>query len=362
MKKVFNFSAGPSTLPDVVLKEAQTELINYKNTGISVMEMSHRSSVYEAVHQEVIDRFKDLMHIPESYEVLFIQGGASMQFAMIPMNFANDKKAYYVDAGIWGQKAYEEGKRVLKDNAVLLASSKDIKYSNLPTLPEIPEDAAYLHLTSNNTTEGTMMRTFPKTNVPIIVDMSSNILSVDYDISKIDMLYAGAQKNLGPAGVTVVIVKKSLLDTITHDNLPKMLDYRSYAATNSMYNTPPTYSIYLMGLVLKWVDRLGGVKEMEKRATEKANMLYNFLDTSKLFKATVTENRSINNITFTTGDQDLDAKVLEQTTNDNLINLKGHRLVGGLRASIYNAMEKEGVEVLIRTLQIFENKFGDKYV
>lgn len=362
MKQVFNFSAGPSTLPDVVLREAQKELTNFRNSGMSVMELSHRSSLYNDIHQEVMELFRELMQIPDDYEVLFMGGGASMQFAMIPMNFANNKKAYYVDAGIWGQKAYEDAKIVLKDRAVLLASGKDKAYKELPDIINTPQDAAYLHITSNNTTEGTALYKFPQTDVPVIVDMSSNILSVDYDLSQVDMVYAGAQKNLGSTGVTLVIIKKSFLNTIQNENLAQMLDYRTYADKNSLYNTPPTYSIYMMGLVLKWVKRLGGIKEMEKRAKEKAAMLYQYLDNSQLFYAPIQKDRSINNIVFTTGNETLDQKVLEQLTQDNLLNLKGHRLVGGLRASLYNAMEKDGVEALIRTLQVFENKNGDKYV
>ena len=363
MKQVFNFSAGPSTLPDVVLKEAQKELLNYKNKGMSVMEMSHRSSMYETIHQEAINDLRELMNIPDTYEVLFTQGGASMQFAMVPMNFANDKKAYYVDAGIFGKKAYDEARIILKENAVLLASSKDVNYKTLPELPEIPKDAAYVHMVANNTTEGTTLYEFPKTDVPIIVDMSSNILSFDYNVNDVAMIYAGAQKNLGPAGLNVVIVKKSLLETIQDDKIPQILNYNTYAKNNSMYNTPPTYSIYIMGLVLKWVKRLGGVSKMQALQKEKTDLLYHFLDNSKLFKATVTgAQRSMTNVTFTTGDKELDAKVIQQCTDDNLLNLKGHRLVGGLRASIYNAMEKEGVEALVRTLQVFENKNGDNYV
>lgn len=359
MKKVFNFSAGPSTLPKPVLKEAQQEMLNYNKSGMSVMEMSHRSADYEAIHQKTIDSFKELMNIQDTHEVLFIQGGASMQFAMIPMNFANDKVAYYVDGGIFGTKAYQEAQMVLQDNAQLLASSKDTNYTTLPKVPEIPKDAAYVHFTSNNTTEGTMMWDFPETDVPIMVDMSSNILSVDYDVSKIDLLYAGAQKNLGPAGVTVVIVKKDLLKTIDDAKIPAMLNYNTYAAKNSMYNTPPTYAIYIMGLVLNWVERLGGVAKMQELAQAKSNQLYEFLDNSTLFKAKVSvQERSINNVTFTTGDEALDLEVVKACKENNLLNLKGHRQVGGLRASIYNAMEQEGVVALIRALQVFENKNG----
>lgn len=364
MKEVFNFSAGPSTLPKPVLEAAHKELLNYNNTGMSVMEMSHRSKNYVDIHNEVISLFRELMKIPDDYEVLFTTGGATMQFAMIPMNFANDKKAYYVDAGVWGAGAYRDAKLVLGDKAILAASSKDQNYRVLPEIPEIPKDAAYLHVTSNNTTEGTTMYSFPKLDgVPLIVDMSSNILSVDYDITQFDMVYAGAQKNLGPAGVTIAIVKKDFLNTITATNLPKMLDYRSYAERNSAFNTPPTYPIYMVGLMLKWVKEMGGVKAMEKLAKEKADCLYRVLDNSKLFKATVTDgSRSVNNITFSTGSEELDATFIKEATENNLSSLKGHRLVGGMRASIYNAMEYKGVKALCEFMQAFELKYGGKHV
>lgn len=360
MKQVFNFSAGPATLPKAVLKKAQDDLLNYQNTGMSVMEMSHRSQAYESIHNEAINLFKELMHVPDTYEVLFIQGGASLQFAMIPMNFANGKKAYYVDAGLWGIAAYKDGVKVLGDNAILHASSKDQNYAVLPTVNDVPDDAAYLHMTSNNTTEGTTVYKFPDNKkVPLIVDMSSNIFSVDYDINDFDMVYAGAQKNLGAAGVTVVIVKKSLLDSITRTDLPNMLDYRTYAAKNSMFNTPPTYSIYIVGLVLKWVKDMGGVSAMETSAKEKSKLLYDTLDNSKLFKATVNDDtRSLNNITFKTDSDELNALFIKEATAANLLNLKGHRLVGGMRASIYNAMTLEGVEALVEFINQFEEKHG----
>ncbi len=358
MKKVFNFSAGPSVLPEAVLKRAQKDLLNYNDTGLSVMEMSHRSKMYESIHNQAIKDFRDLLNLSDDYEILFIQGGASMQFAMLPMNFGG--KAYYVDGGLWGKKAYQDAVKVLGDEAVLLASSKDVNYSDLPVLPEIPNEGSYLHFTSNNTTEGTCMYTFPETKLPLVVDMSSNILSVDYDFNQFDAFYAGAQKNLGPSGVTVLVIKKDFLDK-TDSNLPGMLDYKTYANANSMYNTPPTYAIYIMGLVLQWAKNQGGVKSLQKRAQEKANILYDFLDSSKLFKATVQgDNRSINNITFTTGSETTDKACLKYTLEHNLLNLKGHRLVGGLRASIYNAMPKEGVETLVKVLSDFEKKLGGK--
>lgn len=358
MKKVYNFSAGPSVLPKSVLETAQAELLNYNDNGLSVMEMSHRSPMYESIHQQAIQDLRDLLGLSEEFEILFLQGGASLQFAMLPMNFGG--KAYYVDGGVWGKKAYSEGKLVLGDDAVLLASSRDINYSDLPTLPTLPTSGSYLHVTSNNTTEGTCMFDFPKTDIPLIVDMSSNILSVDYDFNALDAFYAGAQKNLGPSGVTVLVMKKSLLEK-AKDGLPSMLDYKVMAKGNSMYNTPPTFAIYLMGLVLKWAKAEGGVSGLQKKATEKANLLYDFLDNSSLFNATVQgDNRSLNNITFSTQDEDLDKACLAYLQTHNLINLKGHRLVGGLRASLYNALPLEAVEKLVKELKHFEEENGAK--
>ncbi len=356
MKKIFNFSAGPSVLPESVLKTAQQELLNYQETGLSVMEMSHRSAMYENIHNQAIQDFRDLLNLSDDFEILFLQGGASMQFALLPLNFGG--KAYYVDAGVWGKKAYSDAVKVLGDDAVLLASSKDINYSDLPTLPTLPTEGSYIHFTSNNTTEGTCMYTFPKTDIPLVVDMSSNILSVDYDFNQFDAFYAGAQKNLGPSGVTVMVIKKDFLNK-AQSILPGMLDYKTYADKNSMYNTPPTYSIYIMGLVLKWAKAQGGVKALEAMAQEKAQLLYDFLDNSKLFKATVNgDNRSINNVCFSTGSKEIDKACLDFTIKHDLLNLKGHRLVGGLRASLYNAMPKEGVLKLVSVLKEFEENHG----
>ena len=358
MKQIFNFSAGPSVLPKAALEKAQRELVDYQNSGMSVMEMSHRSSLYDSIHNNTINLLRELMSIPEDYEVLLLQGGASLQFTMVPMNFGGTKKAYYVDAGTWGNKALGEAKKLMGDRAVLLASSKEDKYRSLPELPEVPDDAAYLHITTNNTVEGTCVYDLPKVNVPLIGDMSSNILSVKYNVEDFDLIYAGAQKNLGPSVVVVVIVKKSFLDTIEGD-LPSMLDYRVQAKSNSLYNTPPTFGIYMLGNVLEWVKDNGGIDAMVKLTQEKANMLYTTLDESKLFKTPVVgKDRSLNNVPFFTDSDDLNKEFLKEAEELGLVNLKGHRLVGGMRASIYNAMPMEGVVALCDFIKAFDAKHG----
>lgn len=282
-----------------------------------------------------------------------------MQFTMIPMNFAQKGNAYYIDAGTWGTKAISEGKKVIGDRAICLATSKDDAYKVLPTIPNIPNDAAYLHITTNNTIEGTALYDIPKNiGVPLIADMSSNILSVNYDFNDFDFVYAGAQKNLGPAGVTLVIVKKDFLNTIEGD-LPSMLDYRVYAKSNSMYNTPPTYGIYILGLVMDWVESLGGVLAMEALAKQKAERLYHVLDNSKLFMTPVLgKDRSINNVPFFTLSDELNKKFLKEAETQGFLNLKGHRLVGGMRASLYNAMPIAGVEALCDFIIEFEKNNG----
>lgn len=358
MKQIFNFSAGPSVLPQEALVKAQEELLNYKDSGMSVMEMSHRSPVFDKIHNDTISLLKELMNINDDYEVLLLQGGASLQFAMVPMNFASKGKVYYVDGGTWGDKAFFEAKLQVGDRAVLLASSKDDRYTKLPTLPEVPSDATYLHITTNNTVEGTCLYDIPKTNVPIIADMSSNIMSVNYDVNDFDLIYAGAQKNLGPSGVVVVIVKKTFLDTI-EGNIPTMLDYRTHVKTNSLFNTPPTFGIYMLGNVLQWVKDNGGIDAMVKAAKEKSDLLYKTIDESKLFVTAVSgADRSVNNIPFFTNSDDLNKQFLKEADENGLVNLKGHRLVGGMRASIYNAMPMEGVVALCNFIKDFDKKHG----
>lgn len=358
MKQIFNFSAGPSVLPHEALLKAQEELLNYNNSGMSVMEMSHRSKVFDKIHNDTISLLKELMNISDDYEVLLLQGGASLQFAMVPMNFASKGNVYYIEGGTWGDKAFKEAKMLVGDRAILLASSKDDRYCKLPTIPTIPGDATYLHITTNNTVEGTCLFDIPKTKVPIIADMSSNILSVNYDINDFDLVYAGAQKNLGPSGVVVVIVKKALLNTI-EGSIPTMLDYRTHVKSNSLYNTPPTFGIYMLGNVLQWVKDKGGIEAMTQAAKEKSDLLYKTLDESSLFDTAVKgKDRSVNNIPFFTASDDLNKLFLSEAEAQGLVNLKGHRLVGGMRASIYNAMPMAGVIALCNFIKDFEKKYG----
>lgn len=356
MKKTYNFSAGPAVLPRKVLEVVQHELLNYKGSGMSVMELSHRSSLYQDIHNETKHLLKSLLNLNDDFEILFIQGGASLQFTMIPLNFAKDKIGYYIDGGTWGKRAIEEANIINPKHTVCLASGESSNYTKIPATPEIPNDGAYLHITTNNTIEGTTLYELPQTNLPLIADMSSNILSVDYDYNQFDLIYAGAQKNLGPAGVCVVAVKNQLLQTINH-TLPSMLDYRVYKDNDSLFNTPPTFSIYMLREVLKWVKDLGGVKAMEKRAKQKANLLYDTLDQSKLFDTPVKgKDRSLNNIPFYTQSDALNKRFLKEAEALGLLNLKGHRLVGGMRASIYNAMPLEGVKALCDFINTFEKE------
>lgn len=359
MKYCYNFSAGPSMLPKEVLEIAQDQLINTHNTGQSILEMSHRSTHYESIHNEAIQRVKSLLNLDDNFEVLFIQGGASMQFTMVPMNLANQGVAYYIDAGTWGARAYDEAALLLGRRAVLLGSSKQQGYRTLPSMDAIPQQGAYLHITTNNTIEGTTYFDIPKDlKIPLIADMSSNIMSVNYDFNLFDLVYAGAQKNLGPSGVTLVILKKHLLELIP-ESVPTMLSYNTYVKHNSIFNTPPTFSIFLMNEVLKWIEENGGVDAMEQLSKMKASCLYQTLDESNLFSAIVDGNiRSLNNIPFTTNDPALDALFIEEAAVAGLYNLAGHKLVGGMRASLYNAMPLEGVEALCAFIQRFETRYG----
>lgn len=354
--RVYNFSAGPAILPEEVLKKAAAEMLEYGDSGQSVMEMSHRSKEYQAIIDSVEAKLRDLMNIPENYKVLFLQGGASSQFAMIPLNLMNGSgKADFVLTGQWANKAYQEASRYGKCNAV--ASSKDKTFSYIPELDKSKFDpeADFFHICYNNTIYGTRFNELPDTgDVPIVADMSSCILSEPVDVSKYGMIYAGAQKNMGPAGLTVVIIREDLIGN-ARDITPTMFNYQTHADNGSMYNTPPTYGIYILGLVLDWVAEKGGLEAMAKYNAEKAAILYDFLDGSKLFKATVSgKDRSMMNVPFVTGNEELDAKFVSEAKKAGLINIKGHRSVGGMRASIYNAMPIEGVKALVDFMRKFE--------
>ncbi len=358
MNRVYNFSAGPSSLPLNVLEKAASEMTCFKNSGMSVMEMSHRSKDYEEIIGETKSLFYELMSIPEDYEVLFLQGGASLQFSMIPLNlFSENKKADYIVTGQFAKKAMQEGKKFGTANVV--ASSEDKTFSYIPKVSaaDFSKDADFAHITFNNTIFGTRYNYIPETgNVPLVADISSCILSQKLDVSKFGLLYAGAQKNLGPAGLTVVIMKKSLIKEPVMLT-PTMLSYKIHADNDSMYNTPPTYSIYMCGLVLKWIKEMGGVEVIEKMNIEKAALLYDFLDSSSLFKgAAEKEDRSLMNATFVTESEDLNAKFVKEAKENGLVNLKGHRSVGGMRASIYNAMPYEGVNKLVEFMKKFETE------
>ena len=343
-KRAYNFNAGPSALPLEVLQKAQAELIDFKGTGMSVMELSHRSAAFEEVHNEAIARLRKLYEIPENYEVLFLQGGASLQFSMIPMNFLKEgQKASYIQTGAWSEKAFKEA--ALFGTPVLAASSKENNYKNIPALSDIQidKDSAYVHLTSNNTIFGTQWKTFPNTgDIPLIADMSSDILSKKVDVSNFAMIYAGAQKNLGPSGVTVVIIRKDLLES-ANSNIPTMLKYTTHSKNNSLYNTPPTFGIYMLGEVLKWMEEQGGLEAIEQRNEEKAKYIYDAIDNSNgfYFGHATKESRSLMNITFRVADEELEKKFLAEAKEAGFVGLNGHRSVGGCRASAYNAVPVE---------------------
>lgn len=355
MTQVYNFSAGPAVLPKEVLLKAQAELLDYRNTGISVMEMSHRSAMFEEILASAKANLKELMNIPDDYSILFLQGGASMQFHMVPLNFAQNKKIGVVDTGNWSLRAIEEAQKIPGVEVDVIASSSDRNYSYIPKIKSIPDDLAYLHLTSNNTLEGTVYTTYPDTKVPLVLDASSNILSSDIDVSKFALIYAGAQKNIGPAGVTVVIIKDDFKSDVS--NLPSMLSYQNMIDTDSMFNTPPTYGIYMANLVFERLLSLGGVKTALLENNLKAKLLYDFIDSSNFYSCPVNgEDRSINNIPFKTQSEKLDVLFIEGATQKNLINIKGHRLIGGMRASLYNAFPIEGVYALIDYMSEFQKE------
>ena len=355
MKRVYNFSAGPSMLPQEVLERAAREMLCYEDSGTSVMEMSHRSPVYEKIITEAERLLREVMNIPENYKVLFLQGGASTQFAAVPLNLLNgSKKADYVLSGQFSTKAYQEAKKY--GDIAVAGSSKEENFSFVPKAEALSfrEDADYVHICFNNTIYGTKFPYIPDTKgIPLVADMSSCILSEPIDVSKFGVIYAGAQKNMSAAGLTVVIVREDLLGNARAET-PTMLDWKVMADSGSMYNTPPTYCIYIAKLVYEWIIGLGGLKEMQKRNEKKAALLYEYLDSQSYYIAPVEkESRSMMNVTFVTGDKELDAKFAKEGAEQGLINLKGHRSVGGMRASIYNAMPYEGVEKLVAFMKAF---------
>ena len=358
MSRVYNFSAGPAVLPEEVLNEAAAEMLDYRGTGMSVMEMGHRSKSYETIIGDAESDLRDLLHIPENYKVLFLQGGGSTQFAMVPMNLMKNRVADYIITGQWAKKAHKEASIYGKANAI--ASSADKTFSYIPDCSDLPvsEDADYVYICENNTIYGTKFWTLPNTKGKLLVaDQSSCFLSEPVDVSKYGLIFAGAQKNVGPAGTVIVIIREDLITEDVLEGTPTMLRYKIHADAKSLYNTPPTYGIYMCGKVFKWLKAKGGLEEMKKINEEKAKILYDFLDESKLFKGTVVKkDRSIMNVPFITGNEELDALFVKESKAAGLENLKGHRTVGGMRASIYNAMPKAGVEKLVEFMADFEKK------
>ncbi|ARD49382.1 phosphoserine transaminase [Sporosarcina sp. P37] len=358
-KAVYNFNAGPSALPREVLDKAQAELVNFKKSGMSIMEMSHRSATYEEVHNQAIQRLRSLFSIPENYEVLFLQGGASLQFAMVPMNFLPEgKKAGYIMSGAWSDKALKEAKTI--GDVYEAASTKDTNYNHVPSAEEIKynETDAYVHITSNNTIFGTQFHEFPSIgNVPLIADMSSDILSRPLDVSKFGMIYAGAQKNLGPSGVTVAVIRKDLLED-ANSGIPAILKYSTHASNNSLYNTPPSFGIYMLGEVLGWMEQQGGLEQIAKRNEEKANLIYDVIDNSNDFYTGHAEksSRSLMNITFRVADEELEKQFLQEAKEAGFVGLNGHRSVGGCRASVYNAVPYEACRALQQFMLDFQKK------
>ena len=358
MARVYNFSAGPSVLPEVVLKAAAEEMLDYNGTGMSVMEMSHRSKAFEEIMQTAEKDLRELMKIPDNYKVLFLQGGASQQFAAIPMNLMNNRVADYIITGQGAKKAYEEAKKYGTANAI--ASSADKTFSYIPDCSDLPisENADYVYICHNNTIYGTAYHTLPNTKGKLLVaDMSSDILSQPVNVSEYGLIYFGVQKNVGPAGVVVVIIREDLIRDDVLEGTPTMLKYKTQADADSLYNTPPCYGIYICGKVFKWVKEMGGLEAMKIHNEKKAAILYDFLDNSRLFQGTVEKkDRSLMNVPFVTGKDELDAEFVKEATAAGFVNLKGHRSVGGMRASIYNAMPIEGVEKLVDFMKKFEAK------
>ena len=355
MARVYNFSAGPAVLPESVLKEAAEEMLDYKGSGMSVMEMSHRSTWFDDIIKDEAD-LRELMNIPDNYKVLFLQGGASLQFAAIPMNLMKNKVADYIVTGQWAKKAFAEAK--IYGTANKIATSEDKTFSYIPDCSDLPisEDADYVYICENNTIYGTKFHELPNTKgKPLVSDVSSCFLSEPVDVEKYGVIYAGVQKNAGPAGLQVVIIREDLISDDVLPCTPTMMKYKTQADAGSLYNTPPCYDIYICGKIFKWIKDMGGLEEMKKYNEKKAAILYDFLDQSKMFKGTVVKkDRSLMNVPFVTGDADLDAKFVKEATAAGFVNLKGHRTVGGMRASIYNAMPIEGVEKLVEFMKKFE--------
>ncbi len=358
MSRVYNFSAGPAVLPEEVLREAAEEMMDYKGCGMSVMEMSHRSKVYDEIIKDAEKDLRDLMNIPDNYKVLFLQGGASQQFAAVPMNLMKNKKAGYIITGQWAKKAYQEAK--MYGEAVELASSADKTFSYIPDCSDlaITDDMDYVYICENNTIYGTKFKELPNTKgKDLVADVSSCFLSEPVDVSKYALIYGGVQKNIGPAGVVIAIIREDLITDDVLPGTPTMLKYKTQADNDSLYNTPPCYGIYICGKVFKWLKKMGGLEVMKQMNEEKAKILYDFLDESKMFKATVAkDDRSLMNVPFVTGNDELDAKFVKEAKAAGFENLKGHRSVGGMRASIYNAMPREGVEKLVAFMKEFEAK------
>lgn len=360
MSRVYNFSAGPAVLPEEVLKEATEEMLDYRGCGMSVMEMSHRSKMFENIIQEAEADLRDLLEIPDNYKVLFLQGGASQQFAMIPMNLMKSRVADYIVTGQWAKKAWQEAQKYGKANKI--ASSEDKTYSYIPDCSDLPisPDADYVYICENNTIYGTKFKKLPNTKgKTLVADVSSCFLSEPVDVSKYGILYGGVQKNIGPAGMVISIIREDLITEDVLPGTPTMLTFKTHADAGSMYNTPNCYCIYMCGKVFKWLKKMGGLSAMKERNEKKAKILYDFLDSSSLFKGTVVpEDRSLMNVPFVTGNKDLDAKFVKEAQEAGLENLKGHRSVGGMRASIYNAMPIEGVEALVNFMKNFEKENG----
>jgi phosphoserine aminotransferase len=356
--RIHNFNAGPAALPLTVLQQIQASFLNFNNSGMSITEISHRSSYFDAVINEAVERTKRMLNLDNRYHVLFLQGGASLQFAMIPMNFLREgDTADYVNTGTWSTKAIKEA-QILKKQVRVVASSEDKDFSYIPEKIQFSENASYVHITSNNTIKGTQWHTFPETHgVPVITDMSSDIFSRPLDMSTFGMIYAGAQKNLGPSGTCMVIIREDLLEKVD-ETLPSMLKYTTFSSKNSMYNTPPCFGIYTIGLVLKWIEQdMGGLEQIEVHNRKKANLLYDYMDAGKFYRPTAEKaSRSLMNVTFRLPSEDLEKAFIAKATQAGLGGLKGHRSVGGCRASIYNAATMESIQALVRFMETFEKE------
>lgn len=356
MRELWNFSAGPAQIPLEVLEKIQTEFLSYQGQKMSIVEMSHRSDIFLNLMAETQEKLINIMGIPEDYAVLFLQGGASLQFAMVPMNLQKNGKVGFIHTGNWSKKAMEEAQKIGMQ-VDIIASSEDKNFTYIPSWPNNLAAYDYLHITSNNTLEGTCFSHFPEiADIPLVADMSSNILSEPLDVSKFDLIYAGAQKNLGIAGLTLVIIRKDLIQTKA--NIPNILSYRSHYENNSVYHTPPTFAIYCLKLILDWIEAQGGIEEIAVINRKKAQLLYDYLDQSETFSPIVVtkSDRSIMNIPFKTANTDLDNEFIQYCQANNIVNIKGHRQVGGMRASIYNAMPIDGVGALIKVMQAFEEE------